>query len=326
MTTPRCIRAGTTWFVTRRTTRRHFLLRPDGDRTLQRLYWYATAVAAAETGVEIHAVQVLSTHVHEVLTDTRGELPRFLQQRNRLFANAIKCHRGWPEEVFARAPASCIALYGAAAIEREIGYTLANCVEAGLVGRPEDWPGVTITREGLGRTLIRAARPSAYFDSNNPRWPAEVVLRITLPEVLIQAYGSRTDARNALTRAVDSAVAAARATAAAAGRIVGALAELVRIPVHRQATRPEPFRKRHPTFAAAGVPEAARLAHHERATFLTKYRIALEALRRRGEGAEFPYGAWRVCREFGATCEPAPTREAPELCDAQSATGWVGSN
>lgn len=312
MTAPRCIRPGTTWFVTRRTTRRHFLLRPDEDRTLQRLYWYATAVAAAETGIELHAVQVLSTHIHEVLTDTRGELPRFLQQRNRLFANAIKCHRGWPEEVFARAPTSCIALYGAAAIEREIGYTLANCVEAGLVTRPEDWPGVTIAREGLGRAVIRVARPSPYFDPNNPRWPAEVVLRVTLPEVLVKAYGSRTDARNALTRAVDTAVAVARAAAAAAGRIVGALVNLLRVPFHRQATSPEPFRKRLPTFATARVPEAVRQARHDRATFLAEYRKALEALRRREEGPLFPHGAWRLCREFGASCEPAPTPEAAE--------------
>src|SRR6187401_2428681 len=141
MTAPRCIRPGRTWFVTRRTTRRHFLLRPDADKTLQELYWYTTAVIAAERGIELHAVQMLSTHIHEVLTDTRGELPRFLQQRNRLFANAIKRHRHWPEEVFARAPASCVALYGVRAILKEIGYTLANCVEAGLVHHPDDWPG-----------------------------------------------------------------------------------------------------------------------------------------------------------------------------------------
>src|SRR4051812_20366591 len=126
MTMPRCIQAGKTWFVTRRTTRRFFLLRPDADKTVQDLYWYITAVLAGELGVELHAVQVLSTHMHEVLTDTRGELPRFLQQRNRLFANAIKCHRNWPEEVFARRPASCLELYGSAAVLKEIAYTLAN--------------------------------------------------------------------------------------------------------------------------------------------------------------------------------------------------------
>lgn len=304
MTTPRCIRAGTTWFVTRRTTRRHFLLRPDADRRLQRLYWYATAVTAAETGIELHAVQMLSTHIHEVLTDVHGELPRFLQQRNRLLANAIKCHRGWPEEVFARAPANCVALYGAAAVEKEIGYTLANCVEAGLVDRPEDWPGVTISREGLGRAVIRVARPAEYFDATNPRWPAEVVLRVTLPDILIKTYGSRTDARSALRRAVDTAVSLARTAAAKAGRFVGNVRDLVRVSFHRQATSPETVRKRLPTFATAGEPEAARQARHDRATFLSSYRKALEALRRREPSTPFPYGAWRVGREFGAAVEP----------------------
>jgi hypothetical protein len=297
--------------VTRRTTRRTFLLRPDEDRKLQNIYWYATAVIAGEMGIELHAVQMLSTHVHEVLTDPRGELPRFLQQRNRLFANAIKVHRGWPEEVFARAPTNYVALYGAAAIEKEVGYTLANCVEAGLVCRPEDWPGVTITRDGLGRALIRVPRPAAYFDPTNPRWPPEVVLRITLPEVLVKTYGSRTDARNALRRAVDIAVSTARAAATEAGRLVGAVRDLLRIPFHRQATGHEPFRRRFPTFATAGVPEATRQAKQERATFLAKYREALQALRRKEATALFPYGTWRICREFGATME-SDLRAQPE--------------
>ena len=326
MTTPRHVRPGTTWFVTRRTTRRHFLLRPDEDRTLQNIYWYATAVIAGEMGIELHAVQMLSTHIHEVLTDPRGELPRFLQQRNRLFANAIKVHRGWPEEVFARAPTNYVALYGAAAVEKEVGYTLANCVEAGLVSRPEDWPGVTIAREGLGRAVIRVTRPTAYFDPQNPRWPPEVVLRITLPEVLVKTYGSRTDARNALCRAVDAAVSIARAAATKAGRIIGAVRDLMRIPFHRRATGHEPFRRRFPTFATAGVPEATRQARQERATFLAKYREALKALRRKDATALFPHGTWRLCREFGATMErdlqAQPEARAP--ADVEVNVGRIG--
>src|SRR5688572_23323737 len=110
MTAPRCIRPGTVWFVTRRTTRRHFLLRPDAHNTILQLYWYCTAVVARELGILVHATQMLSNHLHEVVTDVRGELPRFVQERNRLFANALKCHRGWPEEVFCRAPASYVEL------------------------------------------------------------------------------------------------------------------------------------------------------------------------------------------------------------------------
>lgn len=270
---------------------------------LQNLYWYTTGIAAAETGIELHAVQVLSNHIHEVLTDTRGELPRFLQQRNRLLANAVKCHRGWPEEVFARAPASCVALYGASAVEREIGYTLANCVEAGLVARPEDWPGVTITREGLGRAVIRVARPTAYFDPNNPRWPAVVVLRVTLPEILVRSYGSRTDARSALRRVVDAAVSTARAAAAKAGRIVGKVTNLFRVSFRARAASHEPLGRRCPSFAVAGIPEEGRRAKLDRATFLSRYRTALAALRSQESAPAFPYGTWRLCREFGAATE-----------------------
>ena len=83
MSNPRRIVPGTTYLVTRRTTRRYFLLTPDKRRILLAFYWYATAVLAAEFGIEIHAVQMLSNHLHEVLTDTRGRLPDFLSQRNR---------------------------------------------------------------------------------------------------------------------------------------------------------------------------------------------------------------------------------------------------
>jgi REP element-mobilizing transposase RayT len=76
MSNPRRIVPGTTYLVTRRTTRRYFLMNPDKRRMLLAFYWYATAVLAAEFGIEIHAVQMLSNHLHEVLTDTRGRAPK----------------------------------------------------------------------------------------------------------------------------------------------------------------------------------------------------------------------------------------------------------
>jgi REP element-mobilizing transposase RayT len=129
----RNVRAGKTWLVTRRVTRRHFLLRPDEDGTLDQLYWYATAVIARALGIEIHSVQVLSNHMHEVMTDPFGLLPRFFELRNRLLANAIKCYRGWPEEVFSKTPASEQWLETPQAIVKEIAYVTTNCVTVGRV-------------------------------------------------------------------------------------------------------------------------------------------------------------------------------------------------
>ncbi|MFO0641603.1 MAG: hypothetical protein U0183_20435 [Polyangiaceae bacterium] len=136
MSNPRRIVPGTTYLVTRRTTRRYFLLNPDKRRMLLAFYWYATAVLAAEFGIEIHAVQMLSNHLHEVLTDTRGELPRFLSQRNRLLANAIKVLRGWPEEVFSREGASVVALYGEDAVLQKIATRSRTWSKLGLSRAP----------------------------------------------------------------------------------------------------------------------------------------------------------------------------------------------
>ncbi len=296
MSQPRCIVPGCTWIITRRTTRRHYLLRPDADGTAQRLYWYVTAVIAAKFGIQLHAVQVLSTHMHEVLTDVRGNLPAFLRERNRLFANALKCHRLWPEEVFQRAPTSCVALYGPDAVLQEIGYTVANCVEAGLVDHPSQWPGVTVLADDVGRRVVEVERPSVYFDPDNPTWPARAAIAIEMPAVLAEAYGSR--AIDVVRSVVRGAIERARKHARKAGRAASTAAKLCSVPFTRQADSYEARGKRHPTFAAAGDAAWARVAVANRRAFLHLYRCAREALRTGAQNVPFPIGAWRWPQEL----------------------------
>jgi len=296
MTQPRCIRAGRTWMTTRRATRRHFLFRPDRDGMCQRIYWYTTAVIAAKFGIELHAVQMLSTHLHEVLTDIFGKLPAFVRERNRLFANALKCHRGWPEEVFQRAQPSYVELHGPDAIAKQIAYTLANCVEAGLVSSPEQWPGVTVQVDDIGRLVVEVERPPMYFDPENPAWPERVTIPITMPAALTAAYGER--AREVLRAVVRAAVEHARALARRAGRFVGPVAKLFSVPFTRRSSTFEPFGGRDPTFAAAGNRECARAALTERRAFIALYRKALAALRAGAQHVPFPPGTWRWVHEL----------------------------
>lgn len=82
-----------TVMVTRRTLRRTHLLRPDA--AFNQLYRYCLAVLAARYGILVHAVVVMSTHEHLVLTDSRGQLPRFLQELHRLVALGVKVLRKW---------------------------------------------------------------------------------------------------------------------------------------------------------------------------------------------------------------------------------------
>ncbi|AKV04141.1 hypothetical protein AKJ09_10804 [Labilithrix luteola] len=297
MSRPRSIRPGVTWFITRRVTRRHYLLRPDEDGTTQQIYWYSTGVMAAKFGMELHAAQMLSTHLHEVLTDVRGVLPAFKRDRNRLVANALKAHRGWPEEVFQRASDSCVELNSAEAVLKEIGYTLANVVEAGLVEDPDDWPGVTVSVNDIGQRVIEVERPSVYFDPDNPNWPERVTIPITMPPALIEAFGAR--AKEVLVSSVREAIASARAAARSAGRFVKtSAAKLCRIPFTRRANSPSPIGARNPTFATGGNAEAAKRARAERKQFHELYRRALDALKKGIAGVSFPPGTWRWAREL----------------------------
>jgi putative transposase len=319
--------------ITRRTTRRFFLLRPDADGALQRLYWYATAVMAKKFGIELHAVQILSTHMHEVLTDVHGVLPAFLRERNRLFANAVKCHRRWPEEVFQRAPASCVELYGAAAIVKQIGYVLANCVEAGLVDSPSSWPGVTVDACDIGERVVEVHRPAVYFDPANEAWPERASLPIRMPGTVLKAYGS--DAGRVLRKAVGLAVKSARKVARrTVGRPSMSVAALTSVSTERRAESPDPPHDRNPTFAAAGDPLQIQAALRERRVFRGLYRAALWALRNGVAGIPFPAGTWRWPRELlrqgldgGAPrtfdrADRAASAESPDASTSEGPSRW----
>lgn len=258
-------------------------------------YWYVTAVLAKELGIALHATQMLSTHMHEVLTDTLGLLPRFLQKRNRVLAAFIKAHRGWPEEVFARGSPNCVQLYGGAAVLKKIGYTIANCVEAGLVRRPAMWPGVSAVVEERPR-VIRARRPALYFDTERARWPEFAEIVLVMPRVLEREMGGR--APNAVLAAVHAAVIAARQHVAARGGRFADPLSLTRISHETRATSDEGVRPRAPSFATGGLQHLRGLAVAERRDFLTRYRLALGRAQR-GRRPTFPEGAWRVHTEYG---------------------------
>lgn len=298
MSNPRRHVPGATHFITRRTTRRYFLLNPDKKRMVWAIYWYVTALLAEEYGIEIHAVQILSNHIHEVLTDKRGLLSRFLKQRNRLFANALKVHLRWPEEVFARGGLSCEHLYGSDAILEKIAYTLANVVVAGLALNPEDWPSVTHAARDIGARTIRVRRPDVYFDPSNKRWPPSAEISLTVPEELITMFGT-SGARERIVEAVTAAVVAGREAARKAGRRVKSVAAIFATKHTTRASSYEPKRTRNASYSAGGNAELGALARHEHRTFLAAYRAAMKLVKEGRRDVVFPLGTSRMHHELG---------------------------
>jgi len=70
MTRRRIIEPGVVWALSRRTTRRHFLLNPDEARQMEQAYWYCLGHADRLHGVAVHAVCVMSTHSHPERTSS----------------------------------------------------------------------------------------------------------------------------------------------------------------------------------------------------------------------------------------------------------------
>jgi putative transposase len=190
MTRRRIIEAGTTWALSRRTTRRYFLLNPDQARRLEQCYWYCLGLAAQRHGVAVHAGCLMSTHSHEVVTDVRGVLPRFLQEFHRLLALTTKALRGWPGEVFDKRSTGQHALWTPEATVEALAYLISNPVEAMAVRYAKDWPGAHTVPRDIGTRVMKVERPPCYFDPENPDWPEVVELCLEMPVALELDYGT----------------------------------------------------------------------------------------------------------------------------------------
>ena len=68
------------------------------------------AVSAERFGIAVHAVTVMSTHLHAVLTDVLGNYPEFLALFHRLVALMTKVHRKWEGPVWDHEQTSIVQL------------------------------------------------------------------------------------------------------------------------------------------------------------------------------------------------------------------------
>jgi len=298
MSLPREIIPGATYLITRRTLRRHLLLRPDA--AIRQLIIYLLAVSARRYGIQVHALVAMSTHLHLVVTDVHGLLPRFLQFFHRLVALGIKVLRGWEGPVWDHEPTSAVRLLTRAAVVEKIAYTLANPVCAGLVWSAREWPGATVHVSDLGQGVLRARRPSVYLDSNSPQWPKEATLSLSLPPIIEhdEADGFRRDVAAEFERQE----AQARGDVRRKGlRFCGAK-RASEISPYERVTSFEPLRRRNPTFAVGrGQGDTWHRAAAAVRAFRTSYRAALERWCAGVRSAVFPTGTWWM-RVFHGAC------------------------
>ena len=171
----RQILPGATYMITRRCTQRQFLLAPR--RKTNATFRYCLAYAAKRTGVLIHAVIVMSNHYHLIVTDPHGVLPAFVESLNKLTAKCMNASLGRWENFWASEPASYVRLLDADAVIDKIAYALCNPVQAALVKRGCEWPGLRYHNPGS----YSARRPDFFREEGC--MPKSVTLELVPPSL-----------------------------------------------------------------------------------------------------------------------------------------------
>jgi REP element-mobilizing transposase RayT len=277
------------------------LLRPD--REMNRIIIYHLALAAKRTGLQLHALCAMSTHIHLVVTDVKGRLPRFLQRFHRMVALCTRVLRRWNDVVWDKSPTSVVRLETKAAVVEKIAYVLANPVAAGLVRYAHEWPGAKVLVEQLGAGTLSALRPEVFVNPENPRWPGEAAIPITLPPGI--------DPEDAVTfrKQVATEVASLEAEAQAAmqergRRFLGAKRAHAVSPMAR-ATTAEPRFAHNPEIAVGrDQGDAWHGAVAALQAFRSSYRSALDQWRAKARTVVFPAGTWLMRKLHRARVAP----------------------
>jgi putative transposase len=196
----------TTYAVCRRVQGRHFMLRPDARLT--QLFTWLLATCAPAFGVEIHAVCVMSSHFHLVLSVDEQKVSTFMAKLDANLAKAVnvlrRARRGVLWEPGTLGIVECKTLD---AVIFELAYCIVNPVAAGLVWQPGDWPGLNVLADQIGERLLEADLPDFYFRAR--AWSARAALRVMLPDCLV-ALGE-AEARRRIAAEVERQLAKAHA-------------------------------------------------------------------------------------------------------------------
>lgn len=285
--------------VTRRVCRRTHLLRPDAK--LNQLGLYLLAVYCERYGIELHAAVFMSTHEHLMLTDRRGCIPDFLRDYHRELALGTQALRRWQGAVWDSEPTSRVELCTAQAIVEKLAYMMANPVDAALVHRAQEWPGIITLPHELGTKSWTVQRPEFYFDPDNPQWPRRATLRLVVPRVPWSAHELRARVQHELECLQDQAQ---RRTQAKGRRVLGRSGVLRKSP-YEQAQSNEPVRGLNPQIA---VGRGQRQAFHEAVkvlrVFRQAYRRALDKWRAGYRAAIFPSATWQMRWLHGVQVAP----------------------
>ncbi len=252
---------------------------------------YSFALAAEIHKIELHAFCAMSTHVHYVVSDPHGNLPRFFATFHGLVARGVQFIRRWEGAVWNRSQTSVVHLCTRQAIVEKIAYTLANPVQAGLVRHAYEWPGVKTHIDDIGNKRIHAKRPKRAFSPKNIKWQKHASIDVTLPPSIAKedAAAFIQDIKLELAKLESAAH-----TEMPPYKFLG-IKQVLKVRPDSRATSHEPRKQRNPSFAVGrGNADALKKAKQALRDFRSAYRKARDEWRSGNRLVVFPAGTYAM--------------------------------
>jgi hypothetical protein len=270
---------------------------------------YLLAHAARECAVEVHHITVMPNHIHLTVSTTLANLPRFKEmffgEVSKLVKTFLAVHDFEPpEKVLCAGEGHHMRLIGAGAQLAWLHYEDVNTIDAGLVERVEDYPGLSTDLGLMNGGVLVAKRPPIYCDRRTR--DAEILLPFSAPADAVLAFDSSRPFVHHLEKLRDT-----REKALARQRkrpVIGALG-VTRMHPWSEPRSPRQLRSGPtPSFMVVGDPELEHRCALEVTEQRTRYDEALAAYQR-GERALFPYGTYKMRVEHGVEVEPVEATE-----------------
>ena len=287
-------------FTTRRVHKRQLLLRPS--KRLNQLIEYVVAVLATRYRIQLHALCVLSNHVHDVASDPDGRIVEFRRDLHALLARAVNAMHGDFESVWAREPTCRVICVEPDDALDKVAYTMANPVAARLVEHGHSWPGVRCAWPKRPRTI---KRPPGFFrdEDEGGTWPETATLELHRPPGYDQL--SDEELADVIRRAIDQREESARRAARASGkRFLGRRQVLAQPRTAFPSSSETRFGLR-PTVAARSMWARIEKLREDR-VWLEHYEDAKARVRAGEPSVCFPFGTWKLRVYYRVACQGPP--------------------
>lgn len=187
-------------------------------------------------------------------------------------------------------------------VRKAIAYVILNPVRAGLVARPEDWPGLITLPSELNGGEIRASRPSWFF--NPATNPDEEMARLSLPVQLTESM-SHEECLQELQELIEEEIRLIHQGMAARNQKFLGAKKVLKQPRSWRPKKP-PLRCRYRLSFICRNPDFRKKELEALKLFRLEYREAFEAFRSGDRDVVFPAGTFKMRRDAGVNCVESP--------------------